>query len=95
MPQNYCSVKLVNVIQVGRNRKLIKLICLLQACKYALRQASPLLGAEKINAMMQDHLIDAGSLQYPDFIADLVKIIVICVETYIFCRFFINFKCFL
>jgi hypothetical protein len=88
-------VRLVNVIQVGVNHKLIKvchkineiycrfhllfyLICLLQACKYALRQASPLLGAEKINTMVQDHLIDAGSLHYPDFMADLVKIIVIC-----------------
>lgn len=47
-----------------------------KACKYALRQASPLLGAEKINKMIQDHLKDAGSLHYPDFMADLVKIIV-------------------
>lgn len=52
-------------------------IYLLQACKYALRQASPLLGGEKINTMIRDHLIDAGNLHYPDFVADLVKIIVI------------------
>ncbi|KAJ9596476.1 hypothetical protein L9F63_012515, partial [Diploptera punctata] len=44
-----------------------------KACKYALRQAGPLLGAERINAMLQDHLIDVGNLNYPDFIADLVK----------------------
>ncbi|KAJ4431384.1 hypothetical protein ANN_19981 [Periplaneta americana] len=47
-----------------------------KTCKYALRQASPLLGAERINTMMQDHLIDAGNLHYPDFMADLVKIMV-------------------
>jgi len=47
-----------------------------KACKYALRQASPLLGGEKINTMIHDHLIDAGNLHYPDFMADLVKIIV-------------------
>lgn len=63
---------------LARSHSVCYLICLLQACKYALRQSSPLLGAEKINKMMQDHLKDAGSLHYPDFMADLVKIIVIC-----------------
>ena len=45
----------------------------LQACKYALRQAGPLLEAERINSMLQEHLIDAGNLQYTDFMTDLVK----------------------
>jgi len=62
-------------------------IYLLQACKYALRQASPLLGGVKINTMIHDHLIDAGNLHYPDFMADLVKIIVISLKTCSFlCR---------
>jgi hypothetical protein len=48
------------------------------------------MGAEKINTMMQDHLIDAGNLHYPDFMADLVKIMVICLKyDFIFCRFLI------
>jgi hypothetical protein len=68
---------------------LLYLIYLLQACKYALRQASPLLGGEKINTMIHDHLIDAGNLHYPDFMADLVKIIVISLKTHSFlCRIF-------
>jgi hypothetical protein len=69
---------------------------MLQACKYALREASPLLGAEKINTMMQDHLIDAGNLHYPDFMADLVKIMVICLKyDLLFCRSLIFFNKFL
>ncbi|PSN35449.1 hypothetical protein C0J52_06619 [Blattella germanica] len=44
-----------------------------KACKYALRQAGPLLSAERLNTMLQDHLIDAGKLHYPDFMTDLVK----------------------
>lgn len=64
-------------------------IYLLQACKYALRQASPLLGGEKTNTMIHDHLIDAGNLHYPDFVADLVKTIVISFKTHSFlCRIF-------
>ena len=66
---------------------ILSYIYLLQACKYALRQASPLLGGEKINTMIHDHLIDAGNLHYPDFMADLVKIIVISLKTCSFlCR---------
>lgn len=68
---------------------VLSYIYLLQACKYALRQASPLLGGEKINTMIRDHLIDAGNLHYPDFMADLVKIIVISLKTRSFlCRIF-------
>ncbi|XP_068084667.1 maestro heat-like repeat-containing protein family member 1 [Anabrus simplex] len=47
-----------------------------KACKYALKEVGPLLGAERLNAMMQGHLIDAANLHYLDFMADLAKILV-------------------
>lgn len=73
-----------------RSHSLCYILRFLQACKYALREASPLLGAEKINTMMQDHLIDAGNLHYPEFLADLVKIMVICLKFHLaICRLLI------
>ncbi|KAL1124144.1 hypothetical protein AAG570_001914, partial [Ranatra chinensis] len=47
-----------------------------KACKFSLRKVSPVLGAEKVAAMFQDHLIDDGMLHYEQFIAALSKVIV-------------------
>nr|CAD7202277.1 unnamed protein product [Timema douglasi] len=46
-----------------------------RACKYSLRQTSPLLGAARVNAMVQGHLIDGANLHYTDFMADLAKVV--------------------
>nr|CAD7435661.1 unnamed protein product [Timema monikensis] len=46
-----------------------------KACKYSLRQTSPLLRAARVNAMVQDHLIDGANLHYTDFMADLAKVV--------------------
>nr|CAD7453186.1 unnamed protein product [Timema tahoe] len=46
-----------------------------KACKYSLRQTTPLLRAARVNAMVQDHLIDGAHLHYTHFMADLAKVV--------------------
>ncbi|XP_063232625.1 maestro heat-like repeat-containing protein family member 1 isoform X2 [Bacillus rossius redtenbacheri] len=46
-----------------------------KACKFTLRQVGPLLGARRTSAMLQDHLLDAATLHFSDFMADLVKLL--------------------
>lgn len=49
---------------------------MLQSCKKTLRHIAPLLTADKTAAMLKEHLIDNGCLQFPQFAANLVKIMV-------------------
>nr|CAD7445664.1 unnamed protein product [Timema bartmani] len=46
-----------------------------KACKYSLRQTTPLLRAARVNTMVQDHLIDGAHLHYTHFMADLAKVV--------------------
>ncbi|XP_073987076.1 maestro heat like repeat family protein c11.1 isoform X1 [Rhodnius prolixus] len=81
-----------NSVQVGYQEQVHScLICLLlhlsepepsivKACKYTLRQIGPVLGAEKVSTMFQDHLIDEGALQYENFVTTLIKSIVESLE---------------
>nr|CAD7601307.1 unnamed protein product [Timema genevievae] len=46
-----------------------------KACKYSLRQTTPQLRAARVNAMVQDHLIDGAHLHYTHFMADLAKVV--------------------
>lgn len=44
-----------------------------KACKLTLRNVGPLLDCPKINAMIQDHVFENGSLNFNKFITDLVQ----------------------
>ncbi|KJE96498.1 hypothetical protein CAOG_06818 [Capsaspora owczarzaki ATCC 30864] len=46
------------------------------ACKSALKDVGPLLGADDVNAMFQKYLLEKGSLLYPDFMSDLSKLVI-------------------
>lgn len=47
-----------------------------QASKFTLRKVGPYLESPKVNAMIQEHLIDEANLHFTDFIRDLIKVMV-------------------
>lgn len=49
---------------------------IVRACKVTLRRVCTLLQAPRVNAMVQDHLLDHGQLQYDAFVVDLLKLVV-------------------
>lgn len=53
-----------------------KSLAIVRACKITLRKLCALLGAPKVNNLIQSHLIDYGQLNYDFFIVNLMKIIV-------------------
>lgn len=59
---------------------------IVRACKITLRKLCSLVGAPKVNNLIQSHLIDYGQLNYDFFIVNLMKIIVSnCKNLCLFC----------
>nr|XP_022903178.1 maestro heat-like repeat-containing protein family member 1 [Onthophagus taurus] len=46
-----------------------------KSCKYALRKSGHFLRSTKVNQMIQEHILEDGSLQFIQFISDFIKVL--------------------
>ncbi|KAK4880533.1 hypothetical protein RN001_008679 [Aquatica leii] len=49
-------------------------LSVVKASKYSLRKLTPFLNSTEVNTMIQDHVLEEGTLHYADFMTDLVKV---------------------